>query len=48
MLNTDNTYVCHYNKLKDRKVYLENHFKDIGIDKYEFVENYNKERRNRV
>ncbi len=42
-LKIDNTYICHYSKLRERKQYLRKHFSNIGLEKYEFVELFDKE-----
>jgi GR25 family glycosyltransferase involved in LPS biosynthesis len=41
-LNVDKVYICHYKKLEDRKIDLENHLNDNGIFEYQFVENFDK------
>lgn len=42
MLNVDNVYVCHYKKLKERKLSILEQFKQERIYKYEFVEKFDK------
>lgn len=42
-IQVDNIYVCHYSKLRERKQYLRKHFSEVGLEKYEFVELYDKE-----
>jgi mannosyltransferase OCH1-like enzyme len=41
-LNVDNIYICHYNKLKERKQSLLDQFKEERIYTYQFVENFDK------
>jgi hypothetical protein len=42
-LNVDKIYVCHWDKLIDRKEYIINHLNKKGIRDFEFIESYNKE-----
>lgn len=42
-IDVDNIYICHYTKLRERKKYLKNHFDNVGIEHYQFVENFDKE-----
>lgn len=40
-INTDHIYICHYTKLAERKVFIEQQLKKLGIDNnYEFVNDY--------
>lgn len=40
-LNTEHIYICHYTKLKDRKIFIEQQLKALNIDNnYEFIEMY--------
>lgn len=42
-INVDKIYICHWDKLKDRKEYIINHLNKKGIHDFEFIETYNKE-----
>jgi len=39
-INIEKTYICHWNKLSDRKQFLIESLFNLGLDNYEFVENY--------
>ena len=41
-LNIDRVYICHWSKLKERKIQLIDHLKDMQILEYQWVENYDK------
>jgi len=43
MINIDKIYICHWNKLSDRKKILTEHLNQLGIFEYEWVEYYDKD-----
>jgi hypothetical protein len=42
-MNLDKVYICHWNKLVDRKKWMIEHLSDRGIFNYEWVEDYDKD-----
>lgn len=44
MINVDHIYVCHWNKLKERKIYLIDHLKKLGINDCQFIECFDKDK----
>lgn len=44
MINVDHIYVCHWDKLKERKAYIIEHLQKFGINDYHFVECFDKEK----
>jgi GR25 family glycosyltransferase involved in LPS biosynthesis len=43
ILNIDHIYICHYTKLIDRKLFIENQLNAFGINNYEFISSYDPE-----
>ena len=43
MIDIENVYICHWKKLTERKSNLIAHLSEIGIKKYQWVENYDKD-----
>ena len=43
MIDVDHIYICHWNKLKERKKYVIEHLEQLGLNEYHFVECFDKE-----